>query len=167
MSALPPGPKTPRLFQTLQWVRKPIPLMQTCVKEYGECFTLRWLNTPPIAFFSDPAAIKQIFTASPDQALAGRGNVILKPILVSTQYCCLMARATNGSVNCSCRRFMANACASMATSCVRPPIGQSTTGRWNSPSPFTNACRLSRWTSFCGPSLAWTKVRCSRNCGLY
>ena len=40
-----------------------------------------WLNTPPIAFFSDPAAIKQIFTASPEHALAGRANVVLKPIL--------------------------------------------------------------------------------------
>ena len=42
---------------------------------------MRWLNTPPIAFFSDPAAIKQIFTASPEHALAGRANVVLKPIL--------------------------------------------------------------------------------------
>ena len=81
MSTLPPGPRAPRLLQTLKWVRKPIPFMQTCVKEYGECFTMRWLNTPPIAFFSDPAAIKQIFTASPEHALAGRANVVLKPIL--------------------------------------------------------------------------------------
>ena len=81
MSTLPPGPKAPRLLQTLKWVRKPIPFMQTCVKEYGECFTMRWLNTPPMAFFSDPAAIKQIFTASPEHALAGRANVVLKPIL--------------------------------------------------------------------------------------
>ncbi len=42
---------------------------------------MRWLNTPPMAFFSDPAAIKQIFTASPEHALAGRANVVLKPIL--------------------------------------------------------------------------------------
>ena len=42
---------------------------------------MRWLNTPPIAFFSDPAAIKQIFNASPEHALAGRANVVLKPIL--------------------------------------------------------------------------------------
>ena len=81
MSTLPPGPKTPRLLQTLNWVRKPIPFMQTCAQEYGECFTMRWLNTPPMAFFSDPAAIKQIFTASPEHALAGRANVVLKPIL--------------------------------------------------------------------------------------
>jgi len=55
--------------------------MRKYAQEYGECFTLRWLNTPPIAFFSDPVAIKQIFTASPERALAGRGNVVLKPIL--------------------------------------------------------------------------------------
>ncbi len=81
MSSLPPGPKRPRLFQTLDWVRRPIPIMRKYAQEYGECFTLRWLNTPPIAFFSDPVAIQQIFTASPEDALAGRANVILKPIL--------------------------------------------------------------------------------------
>ena len=81
MNSLPPGPRLPRLFQTLNWVRKPIPIMRKHAQEYGECFTMRWLNTPPIAFFSDPVAIKQIFTASPERALAGRGNVVLKPIL--------------------------------------------------------------------------------------
>ncbi len=81
MSSLPPGPKLPRLWQTLNWVRRPIPIMQHYARKYGECFTLRWLHTPPIVFFSDPAAIKQIFTTSPERALAGRANVILKPIL--------------------------------------------------------------------------------------
>ena len=81
MSSLPPGPRLPRLFQTLNWVRKPIPIMRKYAQEYGECFTMRWLNTPPITFFSDPVAIKQIFTASPERARAGRGNVVLKPIL--------------------------------------------------------------------------------------
>ncbi len=81
MSTLPPGPKAPRLFQTLKWVRKPIPFMQTCVKEYGECFTVRLVGAPPFSFFSDPVAIKQIFTAAPEHAQAGKANVILKPIL--------------------------------------------------------------------------------------
>ena len=69
------------MFQTLNWVRRPIPTMRKYAREYGECFTMRWLNTPPIAFFSDPVAIKQIFTTSPERALAGRANVVLKPIL--------------------------------------------------------------------------------------
>ena len=81
MSSLPPGPRLPRLFQTLNWVRRPIPIMRKYAREYGECFTLRWINSPPVVFFSDPVAIKQIFTASPERALAGRANVVLKPML--------------------------------------------------------------------------------------
>ena len=81
MSSLPPGPRLPRLFQTLNWVRRPIPIMRKYAWEYGECFTLRWINSPPVVFFSDPVAIKQIFTASPERALAGRANVVLKPML--------------------------------------------------------------------------------------
>ena len=81
MSSLPPGPRLPRLFQTLNWVRRPIPIMRKYAREYGECFTLRWINSPPVVFFSDPVAIKQIFTASPEHALAGRANVVLKPML--------------------------------------------------------------------------------------
>ena len=81
MSSLPPGPRLPRLFQTLNWVRRPIPIMRKYARDYGECFTLRWINSPPVVFFSDPVAIKQIFTASPEHALAGRANVVLKPML--------------------------------------------------------------------------------------
>ena len=81
MSSLPPGPRLPRLFQTLNWVRRPIPIMRKYAREYGECFTLRWINSPPVVFFSDPVAIKQIFTTSPERALAGRANVVLKPML--------------------------------------------------------------------------------------
>ena len=81
MSSLPPGPKAPRLFQTLNWVRKPIPFMQTCAKEYGECFTVRLVGAPPFSFFSNPVAVKQIFTTAPEHAQAGKANVVLKPIL--------------------------------------------------------------------------------------
>ena len=81
MSTLPPGPKAPRLFQTLNWVRKPIPFMQQCAQKYGECFTMRLIGMPSISLFSDPDAIKQIFTADPEHARAGKANVVLKPVL--------------------------------------------------------------------------------------
>ena len=81
MPTLPPGPKAPRILQTLQWIRKPIPFMQECVQRYGDCFTVRWLAGPPVVFFSDPEAIKQIFASDPDQLQAGKANFILKPTL--------------------------------------------------------------------------------------
>ncbi len=81
MPSLPPGPKAPRILQTLQWVRKPIPFMQECMQRYGDCFTVHWLGGPPVVFFSDPEAIKQIFASDPEQLQAGKANFILKPTL--------------------------------------------------------------------------------------
>ena len=83
MPDLPPGPRTPRLLQILEWIRRPIPFMQTCARTYGSAFTLRWPGEPPVAFFSEPAAIKQIFTADPERLQAGQANVVFKPIVGS------------------------------------------------------------------------------------
>ena len=81
MPALPPGPRIPRLLQILKWVRQPIPFMRACARAHGDAFTMRWPGVPPLAFFSDPAVIKQIFTADPERLQAGQANVVLKPIL--------------------------------------------------------------------------------------
>ncbi len=75
MPSLPPGPKAPRILQTIQWVRKPIPFMQECMQRYGDCFTVHWLGGPPIVFFSDPEAIKQIFASNPEQPPGGQGQL--------------------------------------------------------------------------------------------
>ena len=80
MPALPPGPRSPRVFQTLKWIWQPIPLMQACAKAYGDAFTLRLMGAPPIVFCSQPAAIKEIFTGDPEVLLAGRGNEVLRPV---------------------------------------------------------------------------------------
>ena len=81
MPALPPGPRIPRLLQILKWVRQPIPFMRACARAHGDAFTVRWPGVPPLAFFSGPAVIKQIFTADPERLQAGQANVVLKPIL--------------------------------------------------------------------------------------
>jgi len=81
MPDLPPGPRIPRLLQVLEWIRRPIPFMQTCARKYGSAFTLRWPGEPPLAFFSEPTVIKQIFTAAPERLQAGQANVVFKPIV--------------------------------------------------------------------------------------
>ena len=83
MSELPPGPRVPRLFQMSQWIFRPIPFMRSCAQTYGNAFTIRLLGMPPMAFISEPAAIKQVFTGDPERLQAGRANRLLKPIVGS------------------------------------------------------------------------------------
>ena len=74
MAKLPPGPRAPPPLQLLRWVCAPLPFMQACAKRYGDTFTVRMLSQRPMVFFTDPGAIRQIFTADADQFRAGQAN---------------------------------------------------------------------------------------------
>jgi cytochrome P450 family 110 len=87
---LPNGPKTPALFQIMRWVLSPMSYMETCVKTYGDSFSLKLdINSPPIVFFSHPQAVQQILTTDTKELeapgdlneifeyLLGRNSVIL------------------------------------------------------------------------------------------
>jgi cytochrome P450 len=78
---LPPGPRAPRWFQTLNWQARPIAFFERCRARYGGRFTVRLLATPPFTFVSDPDEIKQVFTAPADVLHPGEGARILEPIL--------------------------------------------------------------------------------------
>jgi len=78
---LPEGPKTPPVLQLIQWLATPFDLLETAAQRYGDCFTLRLGGLRPIVFFSNPQAIQQIFTLSPEQIEVGKGNGILRPLL--------------------------------------------------------------------------------------
>ena len=82
MLELPPGPKVPRLLQTYNWIFRPIPFMRACAETYGDAFTIRMIGLPPMAFFSDPAAIKQVFTGDPEHLQAGQAQKrLFKPLV--------------------------------------------------------------------------------------
>ncbi|HVW29897.1 MAG TPA: cytochrome P450 [Polyangiaceae bacterium] len=77
---LPPGPPLPSVLQTAIWVRRPTEYMLYCRRKYGPTFTIR-LPPRAIVFFSEPAAIKQIFAARGDELHAGEFNRILGPVV--------------------------------------------------------------------------------------
>ncbi len=79
--SLPPGPKSPALYQALQLWRRPTTFLEECRDRYGEAFTVRVPTMPPDVYFSHPEAVKEIFTADPDELRAGDGNKILEPLL--------------------------------------------------------------------------------------
>src|SRR3954463_529798 len=80
-NGLPPGPTAPSVVQVARWIARPTDFMNKTRREYGDVFTLRFASVGPIIFVSDPALIKQIFTASPDVLRAGEANWPLIPIL--------------------------------------------------------------------------------------
>ncbi len=81
MTAIPPGPRAPALFQTLRWLRSPIEMLEDCRQRYGDTFTIRLSAFDPLVLFSHPTAVKEIFTADPENLRAGEANVVLEPFL--------------------------------------------------------------------------------------
>src|SRR5262245_40222897 len=80
--SLPPGPRQWPLVQLLRWIRQPIPFMEECTRQFGDCFTVRFpIGGRNIVFFSDSVAIKEIFTGDTENFRAGEANVVVKPIL--------------------------------------------------------------------------------------
>ncbi len=80
-SQLPPGPRAPRVLQTLGWWSRPAAYLERCRARYGKRFTIRLLGQSPFVIVSDPDEIKQIFTAAPDVLHPGEGARILEPVI--------------------------------------------------------------------------------------
>ncbi len=55
--------------------------MESCAQRYGYCFIVRLPLNAPFVMFTDPEAIKEIFTSDPDKLPAGETRAILKPLV--------------------------------------------------------------------------------------
>jgi cytochrome P450 len=78
---LPPGPPYPRLLQSVGWWSRTVPYAERCRRLYGDRFTIRLFGVPPFVMHANPAHIKEIFTASPEDLHPGEGARILEPIV--------------------------------------------------------------------------------------
>src|SRR3954447_19957617 len=79
-AALPAGPRAPRAAQMAAWLARPLWFAQQCRARYGDMFTVR-VEERPWVMLSDPAAIREVFTAPADLMHAGDANAILRPML--------------------------------------------------------------------------------------
>ncbi len=60
---LPPSPPNPPLVQMLQWIVRPMALMEDCAKRYGDLFTLMLgENAAPVVFISNSQALQEILS---------------------------------------------------------------------------------------------------------
>src|SRR5215208_3349534 len=78
---LPPGPAALPVVQVARWIARPTQFMHRSQRDYGDVFTVRFASVGRIVFVSEPALIKQIFTAPPDQLRAGEANWPLIPVV--------------------------------------------------------------------------------------
>jgi cytochrome P450 len=68
-------------MQTMRWFYRPIPFMEDCRRRYGEAFSVKFIGfRTPLVMFSDPAAVKAVYTERDNGLPPGR-NLVLEPLL--------------------------------------------------------------------------------------
>ncbi|NEQ24550.1 MAG: cytochrome P450, partial [Microcoleus sp. SIO2G3] len=75
------GPTTPRylrILRTLQWIFRPLDVLEARAQRYGDIFALGKNTSTPFVYVSNPEAIRQILTADSERFESGRAN---KPLL--------------------------------------------------------------------------------------
>jgi cytochrome P450 len=79
-ASLPPGPRTPKVLQTMAFAGQPLSTLERCRKRYGSRFTLRLVGLPPFVFLSDPDDVRAVFTAPAEVLHPGEGAKVLETL---------------------------------------------------------------------------------------
>jgi cytochrome P450 len=81
-AAPPPGTSRPAWLQALSYARDPLGFLIGFNRRYGDVFTVRFPFFDQLVYVADPALVKRLFTASPQQLHAGEANAtVLEPAL--------------------------------------------------------------------------------------
>jgi cytochrome P450 len=78
---MPPGPRLPRLLQTLGFIFAPAPFLDACRRRYGDVVTMGTLFDPKFVMVFDPEVVKTVFRGPHEQLRAGEANAPLGPVL--------------------------------------------------------------------------------------
>ncbi|MGE5281876.1 MAG: cytochrome P450 [Chloroflexota bacterium] len=82
-AGLPPGPSYPSALQMVGFWTRPFASLRRFRERYGKRFTVKFPAATPFVMLSDPADVKEVFTAPPDVLWPGRGARVLEPVLGS------------------------------------------------------------------------------------
>ncbi|HEY5188982.1 MAG TPA: cytochrome P450, partial [Solirubrobacteraceae bacterium] len=77
---LPPGPRVPSVIQLIGAWKRPTATIER-LRRYGTRVTVKLPFQPPFVILSDPAEIKELFTAPADAVHPGEGASILAPLV--------------------------------------------------------------------------------------
>ena len=78
---LPPGPRAPKLVQTLRWARDPVGYLSQLRRRYGDAFTVRFVGFGVWVYFADTQTVASIFQSDPDVMRAGEARDMLEPVV--------------------------------------------------------------------------------------
>jgi cytochrome P450 len=74
---LPPGPKTPAVWQLIHYSHSPLPFLEACAHRYGDPFTIQWAGYGRFVMLASPDAVKDVFRGDPQILHSGEGNEFL------------------------------------------------------------------------------------------
>ena len=77
IAPLPPGPRTPPLWQLLHYSHSPLKLLEGCARRYGDPFTVPWAGFGTFVMVASPDAVKDVFRGDSHTLHSGEGNEIL------------------------------------------------------------------------------------------
>src|SRR4051812_15427311 len=80
-ATLPPGPKLPKLVQTLGFLLAGRRFLDATRRRYGDVVTMSTAFDARFVMVFDPELLKQVFRAPPDRLRAGEANALLGQIL--------------------------------------------------------------------------------------
>src|SRR5918992_5913800 len=92
-AGLPPGPSFPAVIQGVGFWTRPLAFLETSRARYGKRFTIRLPLAPAFVILSDPAEVKEVFTADPDVLHPGQGARVLEPVVGSNSVILLDGKA--------------------------------------------------------------------------
>ncbi len=92
-AGLPPGPSYPAVIQGIGFWTRPLAFLERCRARYGRRFTIRMPLAPPFVILTDPAELKEVFTADPDVLHPGAGARVLEPVVGSNSVILLDGQA--------------------------------------------------------------------------
>jgi cytochrome P450 len=77
LAPLPPGPKAPAVWQLLHCTHSPLSFLESCVRRYGDPFTVRLAGFGTLVMLADPEAVRDVFRGDPHVLHSGEGNEFL------------------------------------------------------------------------------------------
>jgi cytochrome P450 len=79
-AALPPGPRSPALWQTLAWMSRPGAFLQGVHRRFGDPATIHtYWTEQPMVLFSGPDAVREVFALPAAIAPAGQSWEFVRP----------------------------------------------------------------------------------------
>src|SRR5581483_5871586 len=77
---LPPGPRSPAVWQTAGWMVRPAAFLRGVHDRFGDPVTIRtYWTEEPMVLFSSPDAVREVFALDPATAPAGQSWEFLRP----------------------------------------------------------------------------------------